>query len=88
MVLGCAVKKEPYLAGHVGRATEQDVRVKLGEPRFMQPGESGGIRWVYREGDRWFADKPTPGGASSDCVEYHLTFDSRKVLRDWIKTAC
>ncbi len=88
MGLGCAVQKEPYLQGHVGRATEQDVRAKFGEPRFMQPGEGGGIRWVYREGDGWFVSKSTPSGTSPDCVEYHLSFDSRKVLTDWTKTAC
>jgi hypothetical protein len=88
LIAGCAVKREPYLAGHVGRATEQDVRAAFGEPTFMQPGDGGGIRWVYREGAGWFADRSVPAGNLPDCLEYHLTFDSRKVLADWTKTTC
>lgn len=85
---GCAVAKDPYLAGHVGRATEREVLARLGEPLFMLPGEGGGVRWIYREGDIWVTKQPAQGRAASDCLEYHLTFDSRKVLTDWTKAAC
>lgn len=88
VLAGCAVVKDEYLVSHVGRVTEQEVKAKLGAPRFMQPGEAGGIRWVYRDGEGWLLKQSTPSGTSPDCVEYHLTFDSRKVLTGWTKTAC
>lgn len=84
----CAVAKDRYLVGHVGRATERDVRAKLGDPTFMQPGERGGIRFVYRDRDGWMGSDSGKSAESSDCVEYHLTFDSRSLLTNWTRTGC
>jgi hypothetical protein len=89
LLLGaCTVAKDEYLVGHVGRATERDVRAKLGDPTFMQPGERGGIRWVYRDRGGWMRSDSGKSAESSDCVEYHLTFDSRSLLTDWTRTGC
>ena len=84
----CAVAKDQYLVGHVGRATERDVRAKLGDPAFMQPGERGGIRWVYRDRGSWMRSDSGKNAESSDCVEYHLAFDRRSLLTDWTRTGC
>ncbi|WP_447973993.1 hypothetical protein [Nitrospira sp. Kam-Ns4a] len=72
-----------YLQSAEGRATQEEVRQRLGVPRLVATTKAGESVWVYEV----YAIEP--GGQNtwmttgSWCDEYVLTFDGRGILRAW-----
>jgi hypothetical protein len=87
MVLtGCALfmsKESRYLASAQDRATQEDVRQKLGEPVSVSSTDGGEAVWLYEVRDIEPMSQNSWATLGSWCDEYRLTFDSNGVLRNW-----
>ncbi len=84
--VGCTLfiaEETLYLRSAEGRATQEEVRQRLGAPHLMASTKAGESVWVYEI----YAIEP--GGQNtwvamgSWCDEYVLTFDDRGILRAW-----
>lgn len=83
---GCALlldEQTLYLRSAQDRATQQEVRGRLGRPFWAGTPRAGETVWVYQ------IREPEQGGNNSWtitgfwCDEYVLTFDGDGVLRRW-----
>jgi hypothetical protein len=62
----------------INESTQEDVRAKFGNPEMVTPLNNGGEVWVYRYSRGTFS---SGYAATSECWEYSLSFDAKKVLR-------
>jgi len=76
-------KETRYLEAAKDHATQEQVRTRLGEPKYTATTEDGEPILVYQVifvdtgvNNQW----GTPGAW---CDEYVLTFDKQGILRDW-----
>jgi hypothetical protein len=69
----------------VSESTQADVRGKFGTPEMVTPLEDGSEIWIYRYSRGKFS---TGYSAMSECREYSLTFDKKKVLRNTRQVDC
>jgi hypothetical protein len=83
---GCTVfvaKETLYLESAQDRATQEEVRQRLGVPKFTANASDGRPIWVYQV----YYEDPGPankwGAAGTWCDEYVLTFDAQGILRSW-----
>ncbi|MBI5776119.1 MAG: hypothetical protein HY444_01910 [Nitrospirae bacterium] len=84
LIQGCSLfipKETLYLRSAQDRATQEEVRQRLGQPMLTSATQAGETVWVYEvrqedPGSRW-----TSTGLW--CDEYVLTFDNQSVLRRW-----
>jgi outer membrane protein assembly factor BamE (lipoprotein component of BamABCDE complex) len=84
LIQGCSLfipKETLYLRSAQDRATQEEVRQRLGQPMLTSATQAGEMVWVYEvrqedPGSRW-----TSTGLW--CDEYVLTFDNQSVLRRW-----
>ncbi len=81
---GCAVfegKESTYLRSAHNRATQEEVKQRLGPPALTKTGPAGESILVYQ------VRAQQPGGRSYApgmwCDEYVLTFDGQAILRQW-----
>ena len=81
---GCAVfeaKEITYLRSAENRATQEEVKQRLGPPTLTKAGPAGEPIWVYQVREQ------QPGGRYNApgmwCDEYVLTFDGQAILRQW-----
>ena len=84
--VGCTVlipKETQYLRSAKNKATQEEVRQQLGEPKLVAATKTGEAIWVYHV----YLQDPGPankwGAAGTWCDEYVLTFDKQGILRDW-----
>jgi hypothetical protein len=85
----CAGKHVNYLQEANGRATQEDVRKEMGEPKETRVLDDGTTQWIYRYEVRSsliFRRGDMVGG--SPCVDYALLFDSKNVLSYWTRQPC
>lgn len=80
----CTPWIDRYLDAASGHATQEDVSQQLGQPFATHTQQDGGAIWIYRLTTAGYAGST----GSSNCTEYVLTFDHRKVLRTWRIKAC
>ena len=81
---GCAIfetQETTFLRSAQDRATQQEVRQRLGVPNTASLNESGGSVWVYHVWDWQPGNRITAPGAW--CDEYVLRFDNQSILRNW-----
>ena len=72
---------EDYLREEaVGRATKQEVIRRLGPPVQEDRFTDGGSILIYQDQGAGLLQK--------SCREYRLSFDSKKLLREWIMIHC
>ncbi len=85
-ILGCPVftQEARFLRSAKQKATEHEVRTQLGEPARVTSNQNAEGVWVYHR--REYVE----GGNNSWstvgtwwCDTYTLTFDERRILRDW-----
>ena len=96
LALSCAppVWRAEYLSEQVNVATQEQVRDKFGEPQETKRSEGGDEIWIYRLGkNAKYGDPATYAEGSvllgsGECVAYILTFDTRKILRSWLRQEC
>jgi hypothetical protein len=82
LLLGACVTEPPWEKDFhsevVNQSTQEDVVKKFGQPELVTPLDDGGSIWTYRYSRGTFR---SGYAATSECWEYSLTFDSRKILR-------
>ena len=82
---GCGLIQERealYLKSAQNRATQEEVRHRLGEPRGIE--RSGGeSRWLYEIYDVEGGSQQSWAAAGSWCDRYVLSFDAHGILRRW-----
>ena len=83
---GCGLftsKEETYLQSAEHRATQEEVRQRLGPPQRVVATNTGAAVWVYEIRDIESSGQSTWSTKGSWCDEYVLTFDEAGVLRAW-----
>jgi hypothetical protein len=86
LLIGCSVfipKETRYLRSAQDRATQEEVRRELGEPRATKVLAGGGAVWLYEVRDIEPMSQSSWSTLGSWCDEYRLTFDAGGVLREW-----
>lgn len=84
VLMGCAVfeaKETTFLRSARDRATQEEVRQRLGPPKITASDQAGDPIWVYQVRGQQPGNRMSPVG--SWCDEYVLTFDRQAVLRRW-----
>ena len=78
-----------YLWSARDRATEADVRLRLGEPSQITVDKKNNVRWTYetRTAVQEVTNNAWTTIDSYRCDSYHLTFDDEHILRDWTSTS-
>jgi hypothetical protein len=88
VVFSCAPQqpwRAEYLGKSEGSATEDDVASKLGVPTLTRKLENGGEVWVYKFSGVGYGAYGAMASGGSYCTSYVLTFDSTKILRQWVR---
>jgi hypothetical protein len=86
LLVGCSVfvpKETLYLRSAQDRATQNEVRQQLGEPRSMSTSQTGEVLWLYEVRELEPGSQSSWSAAGSWCDEYRLVFDQGGVLRRW-----
>ncbi len=84
LATGCALfvpTETRYLRSAQDRATQEEVRQRLGQPALIASSRAGETVWVYRVREQEPGNRWTSSGLW--CDEYVLTFDQGAVLRSW-----
>jgi outer membrane protein assembly factor BamE (lipoprotein component of BamABCDE complex) len=81
--LSCASLPDDYLKQNVGKATQEDVQAKLGDPDHRYPMESGESKWIYIQHVSYATYLTYANKDAETCYNYELIFDSNKVLKSW-----
>jgi len=84
LLLACTPWLEGFLSSATDRATQEDVRQRLGQPTLKSQLPEGGELWAYHMTYASYAG----GAGKTSCFEYQLVFDKQKVLRQWNAQAC
>jgi hypothetical protein len=94
LVLACTPWRTQYLADEVNKATQDDVAKRLGAPNATQVLGNGETVWTYRY-DKEAKDESAIHielsislSGKPKCVEYILTFDQQRILRNWTRHGC
>jgi hypothetical protein len=81
LVAACTPPKPvAFLQSAQDRATQTDIRARMGEPRSTT-SQPGGAVWVYEFWDHEYGSRFQP--SSAWCDEYRLRFDQAGILREW-----
>jgi hypothetical protein len=72
-----------YLESAQHRATQEEVRQRLGQPKLVASTYAGEAIWVYEVRALEPGSQSTWSSMGSWCDEYVLTFDQRGILRRW-----
>ncbi len=86
MSVGCSLfisKESSYLRTATNQATQEQVRLNLGEPKRIKTTQTGDPVWVYEVRDLEPNSQSSWSAFGSWCDEYTLRFDTTGVLRDW-----
>ncbi|MGH7163994.1 MAG: hypothetical protein ACREIS_00540 [Nitrospiraceae bacterium] len=86
LIMGCTVfvpKETLYLRSAQDRATQEEVRQRLGPPRSTVPTQGRETVWIYEVRELEPGSQNTWASIGSWCDEYRLTFDEHGVLRQW-----
>jgi hypothetical protein len=87
--MGCALlvpQETRYLQSAQDRATQDEIRQRLGEPRHTASIPEGGTVWIYEVLDLEPGSQSTWSTTGSRCDEYTLIFDTHGILRHWTNT--
>ena len=92
LLTACGTPHMPWRAEYfskvVNTAIQDDVAKRLGPPTATHKLDSGESVWQYR----YYGSSVVGTGGNvvggTDCTEYILTFDSQRVLRNWIRQQC
>jgi hypothetical protein len=83
---GCALflpEETRYLKTAQDRATQDEVRQRLGQPHLQASTRAGEAVWVYEVLALEAGSQSSWSAFGSWCDEYVLTFDKQGVLRRW-----
>lgn len=82
---GCTSWRAEYLEEVTGRATQDEITLKLGPPMSERSLSGGESVWLYH-----YTGAPVGlyGGGTKECWAYVLKFDIQKILRQWNSQKC
>jgi len=86
LAAGCAYlipKETRYLELAQDRATQDEVRQKLGQPKYTAATPTGEPVLVYQFMWQDPSNQNSWGAPGTWCDEYVLTFDQKSILRNW-----
>jgi outer membrane protein assembly factor BamE (lipoprotein component of BamABCDE complex) len=83
LILACSTLPDDYLKKNTGKATQEDIRAKLGDPDHRYQLENGESKWVYIQHVSYATYLTYANKDAETCYNYDLTFDSQKVLKSW-----
>ncbi|HEU4686292.1 MAG TPA: hypothetical protein VFS39_17430 [Nitrospira sp.] len=85
---GCALflsEESRYLRTAKDRATDTEVRQRLGPPKRINSQDNGTTQWTYER--RTYVQEGTNNAWTTvgawRCDTYRLTFDAQHILRKW-----
>jgi len=81
VVTACAAEtsyERDFRSEVLNASTQADVHAKFGAPELVTPLDDGGSIWTYRYTRGTYK---SGYAATSECWEYSLTFDAKKILR-------
>ena len=89
LVVSCVPWQWEYLITANDRATEDEVRQKMGAPNLTKSLDGIESVWTYRyEVSSSFLFRRGDMVGGSPCIEYVLNFDDKHVLRHWVRQPC
>lgn len=78
-----------YLIDAADRATQDEVRKRMGSPWLTEHMPDGDTVWTYRyEVRHSLVGRRGDMVGGSPCMEYVLTFDAQEILRHWVRRPC
>ena len=89
-VSGCSLispKETRYLQTARDRATQDEVRQRLGEPNGVERSVAGESRWTYDIYEVEGGSQQSWAAMGSWCDRYVLSFDNHGILRQWTHTS-
>ena len=66
--------------------TQDEVRMRLGDPQEIREIDNGGTMWTYRYRRTGISGTAVVG--RTHCWEYHLRFDRKRIFRGWEGMKC
>jgi hypothetical protein len=90
LIAGCTLfvpQETLYLQSAQHRATQEEIRQRLGQPKLVAATYAGETIWVYEVRAIEPGSQSTWSSMGSWCDEYVLTFDAGGVLRRWTHTS-
>lgn len=90
VLASCLPSQWSYLGESTDQATQEEVQDRLGAPFQTESLEDEGSLWTYRYEVKgsWLTGRRGDMVGGAPCIEYLLTFDSKKVLRYWTRQLC
>lgn len=79
----CMGLPDAYFKDNVGKATQQEVTAKLGDPDHRYPLEGGGAKWIYIIHVSTATYLTYANADAEVCYNYELIFDDKQVLQRW-----
>jgi outer membrane protein assembly factor BamE (lipoprotein component of BamABCDE complex) len=76
-------KQAAFLDAAQGRASHEDIRLRLGEPTNRRSLDGGQSLWIYEKREQQSGSRYAAPGMW--CKEYALTFDERGILQHWTR---
>jgi hypothetical protein len=76
--------RSQYLSDVEGKATQDEIEQRFGPPHHTKALENEGSVWTYRFESAFY----TYWGAARSCIQYTLTFNAEKVLKNWDDEEC
>ena len=87
--VSCVPWQWEYLITATDRATQDEVRQKMGAPNLTKSLDGIESIWTYRyEVSSSFLFRRGDMIGGSPCIEYVLDFDATHVLRYWVRQPC
>lgn len=83
LLLSCASLPDDYFTQNVGKATQQEVRDKLGDPDHRYTLENGETQWIYIVHVSYATYLTYANKDAETCYNYDLRFDRQGVLKSW-----
>lgn len=90
LLLSCASLPDDYLKQQVGKATQDEVRAKMGDPDHHYTLEDGQTKWVYIVHVSYATYLTYANKDAETCYNYDLIFDRQGILKSWneVTTNC
>ena len=88
-LVACLPSQWEYLIDAADRATQDEVRKRMGSPSLTMQMPDGESVWTYRyEVRSSLVGRRGDMVGGSPCMEYVLTFDAQEILRHWVRRPC
>jgi hypothetical protein len=83
LLLSCASLPDDYFKQNVGKATQEEVRAKMGDPDHKYTLEDGQTKWVYIVHVSYATYLTYANKDAETCYNYDLIFDQQGILKSW-----